>query len=388
MPQSRILIASSERTGLLAERLRDQLNTNYSAAELWKDVIRSSTAETTIETLERATEKYDFAVIVLDETDAEGGREAEPRKERDNRLFEAGIFIAALGRERCFIINNAERPYLPPDLDGIKSMRFSEPEPDKLEDREAWGAAIMGVASQILDRVDAVQRENKPKGRPLSVETLLDREKHNTKGGELEESNIVVTVTQPLDILYTVARQVRVNMDDGIGYAYYFHGDTTRVTRICQLLQMVLVAPMLADEREAEFKYRLRKLMEKEVQAQIIKDLEFICAGQLLKIYLLPNPPELQYVIHNATSETDSILYLKHKGTFVEWERGVQAYKLWGEMRKSLGICTVPSNVVFCGAPGFDVKKGDFYTTLKSEMKRFFPGIDEQVVKLCCEGSA
>jgi hypothetical protein len=55
-------------------------------------------------------------------------------------------------------------------------------------------------------------------------------------------------------------------------------------------------------------------------------------------------------------------------------------------MRKSLGISVLPSNVVFCGAPGLDIKKGNFYQTLRSEIKRFFPGIDERVMKLCCGG--
>lgn len=382
LQKSKILIASGSRTEVLAEKLRDQLETNYSVAELWKDAIKGKPTETTIEMLEWATEKYDFAVIILDETAMNVSTEGGPLKDRDNLFLEAGFFIAALGRECCFIVNSAERHYLPSDLDGIKPLRFIEPEPDKLRDRDACTDAIRNVGSQILD---AVEREKKPKNRPLSKETLMDREKpHPT--GELEEGHVVVTVTQPLEIGYAAARQVRENMNGGIAYAYYFHGDPTRVPRICQLLQMVLLAPMLADEREAEYKCRLSKLLRPETQAQIIADLKFTCEEQLLKIFLLKDPPELQYVIHNATSDTDAILYLKHKDKFIEWERGEPAYKIWEERRKSLGVCAVPSNAVFCGTSGFNVKEDPFYGTLKIEMRRSFPGIDEKVIELCCDG--
>jgi hypothetical protein len=382
MQKSKIIIASSSRYEVLAEKLRDQLETNYSEAELWKDEIRGRPTETTIEMLEGATEKYDFAIIVLGESDVNVNMGGDPLKDRDNRFFEAGFFIAALGRERCFIVNSEAQPYLPPDLTGITAVHFKEPDCSTLRDRGACAEAMKGVGSQILDSMEKVKTE---KNRPLSKETLLDREQKRPDG-ELGEDNIVVNVTPPIEIAYATACQVRMNMDAGIDYTYCCHGGLGCVLRICQLLQMLLIAPMLDDANKAVYQCRMEKLRQKDIQDKIIADLEKICESQHLKIYLLPDPPELEYVIHNANSETDAILYIKHKDTFIEWERGDSAYKIWGEVRKRLGIYADSSNAVFCGASGFKVKEGDFYRILKNEMKKAFPVIDEKVVKLCCDG--
>jgi hypothetical protein len=382
MQKSKILIASSSRTGVLAEKLRDQLDTNYSVADLWKDAIKGKPADTTIEMLEEATERYDFAVIVLDETGVNVNMVGDPLKDRDNRFFEAGLYIAAFGRDSCFIINSAERPYLPSDLDGIRTLHFIEPEPGKLNDRDACAEAIRAVSSQIREGVEPGKRV---KNRPLSRKTLLEREKLQPEG-ELVEDQIVATITQPFEINYTAAFQIRENLDHGIGYAFYFHGYPAGVQRICQLFQLVLLAPMLANPQEAEFGCRLRRLLEPATKAQIIKDLKLICEHQLLKIYLLQDPPELQYIIHNANSEAEAALYLKHKeNKFIELERGEKAYRIWTGLEKSLGHCDIPSNAIFCGTSGFEMKE-DFYKTLKIGIKKSFPDIDGEVVELCCAG--
>ena len=214
---------------------------------------------------------------------------------------------------------------------------------------------------------------------------LLARE-HMRPEGELEEDHIVVTVTQPMETSYAMACQVRKNMDAGIGYAYCFYGDSNGMPKICLFLQMLLVAPMLDSEENAGYRPRMNKLMERNTQDKVIADLESICAGQHMKIYLLKDPPALQYVIHNADSETDAVLYLKNKNSFIEWERGDSAYKIWGEMRKRLRLFADSSNSVFFGASGFDLKQCALYGTLKMEMKNKFPVIYERVIELCCDG--
>lgn len=382
MQKSRIVIVSSQRNDVLAEKLRDQLDTNYTRAHLWKDALKDKTTETRIEMLEEATQKYDFAVIILCEANEGGTVEAESLKDRDNRIFETGYFLAALGRERCFIVNSAEHPYLPQDLAGFKPAHFKEPETGKMGNREACADAIRSAGSQILDLIGKIKNE---KDRPLSKETLLEREQKRPEG-ELGEHYIVVNVTQPLETGYAAALNVRQNMEAGIDYTYCFHGGLDCVLKICQLLQMLLIAPLLENEEKADYSSRKVKLMQDSIQKQVIADLERICESQHLKIYLLPNPPELEYVIHNANSETDAILYVKHKDSFIVWEREKPAYVMWVEMRKKLGIFADVSSAVFCGAAGFDVKEKVFYGVLKKEMKKVFPGIDDRVLQLCCDG--
>ena len=62
--------------------------------------------------------------------------------------------MAALGRERCFLVNSVEQSDLPSDLGGIISLPFKEP--PNLDDREACAKAIAGVAAVLKD---TVQRE-------------------------------------------------------------------------------------------------------------------------------------------------------------------------------------------------------------------------------------
>lgn len=383
MQKFKFLITSSERIKVIAEKLRDQLlEAGHLVSELWKDSIKNKSVETTIEILEGAAEKYDFAVIVLDATDVDVNMQGDPLKDRDNCLFEAGLFIGAIGRERCFIINSFERPYLPGDLSGIEALHFREPEPDKIRDGMACSDAIRGVGSQILDMVG---KARKTKNIPLSKDILLAREQKKPEG-DLEEGYIVVNVTQPIETGYVMARQVRNNMNAGIDYIYCFHGDLTGVPRICQFLQMLLLAPMLHDEKDAEYSRRREMLLDVNTQDRIIRELEGICSSQHLKIYLLKDPPEMQYIIHNANSDSDAIRYVMHKDKFIEWERGEAAHKIWSDLRKRYESSKDLSNAVFCGASGFNVKEDVFYGNLMKEIKKSFPKIHEMVAKLCCDG--
>ena len=98
MDKSRIFIASSGRTLLLAEKLRDELQTEFCEVTLWSEEGRRQPGATIIEMLEKASKTYDFAVIILARDDVmvrEAG-DAGTRKARDNCVFEAGLFMAAL----------------------------------------------------------------------------------------------------------------------------------------------------------------------------------------------------------------------------------------------------------------------------------------------------
>ena len=68
-----------------------------------------------IESLEQEMNKADFAVLVLTKDDQQLIRETKEFVPRDNVVFEIGLFIGKLGRERTFYI----RPQglkLPTDL--------------------------------------------------------------------------------------------------------------------------------------------------------------------------------------------------------------------------------------------------------------------------------
>lgn len=80
---------------------------------------------TYIESLEKASRQADFAVLVVTPDDVSISRDKKKPAPRDNVVFELGLFMGCLGRERCFIVNE-ERPdlKLPTDLLGVHLATF------------------------------------------------------------------------------------------------------------------------------------------------------------------------------------------------------------------------------------------------------------------------
>jgi hypothetical protein len=387
MEKSKIFIASSGRTLTLAETLQIKLNDSYCEATVWTEQSRSMPGKSIMEMLENATREYDFAVIILAQDDVMTKASGEKLKARDNCVFEAGLFMAALGRERCFLVNSVKQEDLPSDLSGIISIPFTEP--PNLNEISACTNAITAVSLVIKN---AVQTKNRVSNRPLSTEQLLDREWPKTGGGELiGEEQVVVTSIQPNELSHKPALQLRKNIDADVQYIYFFEGSIDGAQKTCRLLQMILLAHFLADEPEPDnFKVRDNKMNDPANREQIIHDLTRICKGNNLKFFFLPKTPKLQYVIHNATNVNDALLYLKGREGFIPWRSGKDAYDFWDEMREMQGIrgiCAEQPCAVFYGSMGFKIKGGDFYAELCRSMKRFFPVIDEQVLTLCCDGT-
>jgi hypothetical protein len=81
----------------------------------------------TLESLVAAIDDYDFATLVLTPDDLLEKRDVTGRCPRDNVLFELGLFMGALGRNRTFIVHSRSAPLLlPSDLAGIAPATFEE----------------------------------------------------------------------------------------------------------------------------------------------------------------------------------------------------------------------------------------------------------------------
>jgi predicted nucleotide-binding protein len=150
MEKSRILISSGEKTLVLAERLRDTLRTDFSEASLWCDDGRSQTSIAMLEMLEDSAEQFDFAVVILAEDDVTV-RGSGDALTRDTNAFEAGLVIATIGRDRCFLVNSVELSHLPSYLGGITSIPFEEPA--DLTDANECTKAIASIAEVLKDRI-------------------------------------------------------------------------------------------------------------------------------------------------------------------------------------------------------------------------------------------
>ena len=127
MDKPTIFIASSENSLQLAETLRDELLADNSVVDTWKDAYRKVGAQAKIEMLEQWSKKYDYAVIIFSKADMRvANLKDEGQKTRDDCVFEAGLFMAAIGRDRCFLLSSVGKDDLPSDLGGIQLLEFKE----------------------------------------------------------------------------------------------------------------------------------------------------------------------------------------------------------------------------------------------------------------------
>ena len=386
MAKSKIFIASSGRTLVLAEQLREQLRTDYCEAELWKEKSEGQPGDTIIEMLEGAAKEYDFAVIILSRDDVIVKETGDKLKARDNCIFEAGLFMAAIGRKRCFLVNSVNQGDLPSDLGGIIFLAFEEPQ--NLSDPTACKSAIMFASSRIKSTVYRIvygQSASPIAGRLLSRESLLEKERLGD-GGELFEGQVLVASIQPLELSYAGALQVRKNMGNNVRYFYFLPGDPDGAEKVSQLLQLVLLARVPGSREEGASFERCRERVANNLP-QIMEDLKKLCRDQSINFCFLPAPPEFQYCIHNAADVNHAKLYVKHGEGFIEWESGNEAYQFWKDVRARQSMAEPePPHAVFYGAPGFNLRENVFLRTLKVNVSKYFPGINEEVMKYCLEG--
>jgi hypothetical protein len=80
---------------------------------------------TYIESLIKELDKADFAILVLTQDDITISRNKESVSPRDNVLFELGLFLGTLGRDRCYFVYDSTKDIkLPSDLAGINGATY------------------------------------------------------------------------------------------------------------------------------------------------------------------------------------------------------------------------------------------------------------------------
>lgn len=102
----------------------------------------------TLESLVLALGRFDFAVLVLTADDLTVKRGKKKSSARDNVLFELGLFIGGLGRDRTYMVfDRTSPPDLPSDLAGITATTFEPHVSGNLN--AALGAACTQIENQI-----------------------------------------------------------------------------------------------------------------------------------------------------------------------------------------------------------------------------------------------
>lgn len=131
---------------------------------------------TGIESLLRHVDECEFGVFVLSSDDRVLSRGCELHCPRDNVIFELGLFVGRLGRERTFIIYDREAvPKLPSDLAGVTAITFSGKR--FKEDRVP---ALSPVAESLRERMASTV----PRWEVDILKALLSFVPADTKSGE------------------------------------------------------------------------------------------------------------------------------------------------------------------------------------------------------------
>ncbi len=120
-------------------------------------------SKTTIETLDQQSTKFDAAVFVFSPDDEAIVRGTQKPMVRDNVIFELGLFIGRLGRDKCFIVKPRafDAAHFPTDLLGVTPGTYDENRTDG-----NWVAAVGPCCNKI--RRALVQ----PKPTPTPTATL------------------------------------------------------------------------------------------------------------------------------------------------------------------------------------------------------------------------
>ncbi len=119
-----VFVGSSVEALPIAQELQSGLAHDRMVVSVWTDGIFRATRGA-VESLLEAVGKSDFAVLVLTADDTVISREVEAVAPRDNCIFELGLFMGALGRERSFIVKpRGEDLKLPSDLLGLTPLEY------------------------------------------------------------------------------------------------------------------------------------------------------------------------------------------------------------------------------------------------------------------------
>lgn len=101
-----------------------------------------------LEELVSSLEKFDFAILVLTPDDMTISRETESDSPRDNVIFELGLFVGGIGRNRTYIVyDRTKKIKIPSDLAGISMATFALHSDGNLE--SSLGACCTRIENEI-----------------------------------------------------------------------------------------------------------------------------------------------------------------------------------------------------------------------------------------------
>lgn len=148
----RVFIGSSSEHLVTARHLQSEIERFTSCeATCWdQDIFQLSTYS--LESLGRAAKDSDFAILLATPDDTTTKRDSTGSSPRDNVIFELGLFMGVLGRERTFLIADRtdKNLQLPSDIAGLTYAAFKTRMDGNLR------AALNDPVLEIIKRVNAL----------------------------------------------------------------------------------------------------------------------------------------------------------------------------------------------------------------------------------------
>jgi CRP/FNR family cyclic AMP-dependent transcriptional regulator len=128
-----VFIGSSSESRPIVEAMQFELAHDPFIVRAWTSGVFEA-SHFPIDDLKTQLDESDFAVLVIGPDDRVTSRRKRFMAPRDNVIFELGLFMGALGRERTFIVQESGRDLkIPSDLLGLGTIRF-EPAAPSLKD--------------------------------------------------------------------------------------------------------------------------------------------------------------------------------------------------------------------------------------------------------------
>lgn len=150
MAKPRLFIGSSQKNLRVAQLLASSLK-ECAQVDIWNQGF-FGVGEGYLETLVKKLEDYDFAAFIIAADDITLGEHESRPAPRDNVLFESGLFMGVLGRDRVFLVvdRSAADLKIPSDLAGITLAAY-----DGTRVAGNDKAAVLDAYLAISERIEA-----------------------------------------------------------------------------------------------------------------------------------------------------------------------------------------------------------------------------------------
>jgi predicted nucleotide-binding protein len=136
-PQPVIFIGSSVENLSVAREIQLGFSHDKMLVSVWTDGVFKA-SKTAVESLLAAVRASDFAIFLNTPDDIVVSRDIEIPAPRDNVVFELGLFMGLLGRERTFVVKpRGVAIKMPSDLLGFTPLEYAEGAADTLTSRIA-----------------------------------------------------------------------------------------------------------------------------------------------------------------------------------------------------------------------------------------------------------